>query len=643
MKRVKYIFIALLSLSFCFANAQKKELKKASKDYGQFSYVKASKDLLELANEGHKSAELYQKLGDSYYFNNKMKDATKWYGELMKINDSINPEYYYKYAKALKGIENYKESDKWMGKFYDQKPSDLRGKAFVNATNYLTIINEASDESIEIKNLDINSKFSDFGTTIHNNKLVFASSRGEGKLYKWNEQPFLNLYTAEKQSDGNYITTSLFNQDVNTKYHESSVAFTPNDSILFFTRNNYYKKEYKEDELGVNRLKLFRLRLSSENNWSKVESIHFNSNAYSVAHPTINADGTKLYFASDMAGTTGKSDIYVVSINAGGTLGTPKNLGIIVNTEGSETFPFINTEGDLYFSSDGYPGLGGLDIYVIRGFESNITGYFEIENIGKPFNSAQDDLGYYEDLETKEGFFTSNREGGKGDDDIYSFTVQECKQFVTGVVKDEDTQELLVGGVVTLFDTKGNKVATKIVGDDASYSFELECEYEYLIMAKKESYLDNDKLLTTSNKSEEQQLDLLLEPEVKAAAVGTDLFKLLGLNPIYFDYDKSFIRSDAERELAKVIKYLKEFPSVKIDVKSHTDSRGKDAYNLSLSKRRNTSTINHIVNSGSISKDRITGKGYGETQLINKCSSGVKCSKEEHQANRRSEFIVVAN
>jgi len=401
MKLYKLTLLAFFSFFVSVGYAQKSKVRKANKEYDKFAYVKTSEILLEVANEGHKSVELFRKLGNSFYFNNKMEDAAKWYGELMALNETVDPEYYYRYAQALKYNENYEESDKWMKKFYESKTDDSRGRAFMSTVNYLDKI-EKSSKNFEVKNLDLNSAVSDFGATQYKNKLIFASSRGDGKSYGWNEQPFLDLYAATKQEDGTYSNVEDYDETVNTKYHESTASFTPDDQIMFFTRNNYTKNKLKRDNKDITRLKLYRARLQDDGDWDDVESIHFNSDQYSVAHPSVNVYGTKLYFASDMPGTFGQSDLFVVDINTDGTLGDPINLGKSINTEGQETFPFINEKGDLFFSSNGYPGLGGLDVYVIRDFENKYASSapLVVENLAKPINSPQDDFGYYENLGT---------------------------------------------------------------------------------------------------------------------------------------------------------------------------------------------------------------------------------------------------
>lgn len=643
MKTIKYISIGLICLFSLVITAQERQIKKLSDDFDKFAYVKTSEVLLKVAEKGYRSVELFQKLGNSYYFLNNMEAAAKWYKELMSMTEDLDAEYFFRYAQALKGIENYDEADKWMGKFYAAKPDDFRAKKIKTREDYLAYIESVSNKKTEIENLNINSEVSDFGSAIHNGELVFASSRDKGKKYKWNEQPFLDLYSAKIIDDTNFETPKKLNEDINTKYHESSAAYTPNGKFMFFTRNNYYNKKYKKDESGINRLKLFRATINTVGEWGNISSVHFNDETYSVAHPTINAKGDKLYFASDMEGTIGRSDIFMVDINSDGTLGTPVNIGNKINTEASESFPFINSKGDLFFSSNGYPGLGGMDIYVVRDFEYHMVNNsldFEVENIGKPINSSKDDFGIYETEVSKKGFFTSNRDGGKGDDDIYAFEILECKLPLNGIVRDKDSNEIIAGANITLYDSEAKELETTVADDNGAFVFTLDCSKEYLVRVGKETYSSEEKRFSSPHINNSEIITtLFLELDEQEVKVGDDLAVTLDIPIIYFDFDKSNIRYDASLELEKVLTVLNTYPTMQLDIRSHTDSRGPRAYNEKLSDSRAKSTRSYLISKG-IAPERLTAKGYGESQLKNKCSDNVECSDEEHQLNRRSEFII---
>ncbi|WP_345006792.1 OmpA family protein [Snuella lapsa] len=644
MKKIIYIVVLVFVTSFVYA--QKGRVRAMENDYENFAYVKTSDVLLRVAEKGYKSVNLFEKLANSFYFNNKMEEAVKWYGELMALNEEVDPELYYRYAQALKYIERYEEADAWMQKFHELNTEDSRGKAFINNVDYLKIIENNTNDDIVLHNLSINSETSDFGTFQLNNQIVFASSRGNGRKYKWNEQPFLDLYSAEKEGDTTFTNVSNFDSNLNTKFHESTPTFTKDGKRVYFTRNNYYQGKYRKDDNNINRLKLFRATINDAGEWGNIKSIHFNSDEYSVAHPTLNPDGTRLYFASDMPGTIGQADLYVVDVNEDGSLGEPRNLGTEINTEGKETFPFMNDQGDLYFSSDGYPGLGGLDIYIIRDFEKLYQENNELikGNLAKPINSPQDDFGFFENLSTKQVFISSNRPNGKGDDDIYTFTIPECKQTVEGLVKDKINLELLPNSMVTLFDKQGQKIKEVVVGDDAYFNFSVDCETEYLVRAEKETYTPDEKRFTTPNKSQELKLELLLEKDEYELKVGDDLAKVLDIPIIYFDFDKYNIRYDATVELQKVLEVMTEYPTMIVDIRSHTDCRGSYKYNETLSDNRAKSTRQYLIEKG-IEPERLTAKGYGEYELVNNCGcepdNYSTCSEVEHQLNRRSEFIIV--
>lgn len=647
MKHINITFLLFVCLATSITQAQKIKVREATDDYDKYAFVKTTEILEKVAEKGYTSKDLLQKLGNAYYFSNNLEKAAKWYGELVALDSDLDPEYFWRYAQALKGVENYTESDKWMKKFNETNPEDLRSKAFLSKVDYLSSIDKVSNDNIKIKNLDFNSSLSDFGTTQYQDQLIFASNRGGGKLHKWNAQPYLDLYSATKLENGEYANPIELNTSINTKYHESTAAYTPDDVYMFFTRNNYFNKRYKEGANETNRLKLFRATKEKDGSWGNVENIHFNSDDYSVAHPSINVQGNLMYFASDMPGAIGESDIYVVEINKDGTLGEPQNLGAKINTQGRESFPYINGKGDLYYSSNGYPGLGGLDVYVVKNFEQQYLQHnysYVVENIGKPINSSQDDFGYYENLGTKEGFFSSNRDGGKGSDDIYSFEVLECKQTVAGLVKDKTTNEIIPAALVTIYDASGKTLESKTVGDDASFSFELDCNTPYLVRAEKETYIADEKRFTTPTLSQELNIELLLEIDEQEVKIGDDLAKVLGIPIIYFDFDKFNIRYDAEVELQKVLAVMNQYPNMVVDIRSHTDCRAPFNYNKTLSNNRAKSTRQYLINKG-IDANRLTAMGYGESQLVNDCAceptNESSCTEAEHQLNRRSEFIIV--
>ncbi|MDO9137151.1 MAG: OmpA family protein, partial [Lutibacter sp.] len=337
-------------------------------------------------------------------------------------------------------------------------------------------------------------------------------------------------------------------------------------------------------------------------------------------------------------GTLGKTDIFKVAVNDDGSYGTPVNLGPDINTPEKEMFPFIAGNDELYFSSEGRGGLGMLDVFMSKLTKNGVESTIRLE---EPINSDKDDLGFIINKKTGEGYFTSNRSGGKGDDDIFYFKEEKiiCNQTVIGLVKDKETGYLLPGTTVTLF--KNNiKIdsLTITVGENGRFEFPLDCESSYKIVGNKLNYLQGSlDLMTTDVNKKVHQVTLVMEPDDEFVVVGDRV--LLKLNTIYFDFDKSDIRPDAEIELKKAIEIMKKYPDIIVEFGAHCDSRGPDAYNDKLSERRAKSTVNYMTSRG-VSKERLTGKGYGERVLVNHCANGVKCSEEEHQLNRRTEFVI---
>lgn len=631
--------------------AQEGKVKKGNKEYDKFAYIDATKTYERIAEKGYKSADLFQRLGNAYYFNSNLEKAAKWYGELFSMNEEVVPEYYYRYAQSLKSIGQYAKADEMMVQFNKKSSEDLRGKIFNDKQNYMDIIKANSGRYI-IKDAGINSQYSDYGSAYSGNKLIFTSSRDTGNFaqrkHQWSNQYFTNMYSSDitPKDEKGIVEDSLsvpekFAKNINSRFHEATPVFTKDGKTMYFTRNNFNNGKKGKDANRITLLKVYKATLI-DNQWKNAEELPFNSDSYSVAHPTLSPDEKTMYFASDMPGTHGQSDLWKVKINEDGSFGTPENLGVSINTEGKESFPIFTNENELYFATDGHPGLGGLDIFMSR---MNADGSFkEPINIGAPANSPQDDFAYLIDTKTRKGFLTSNRDGGKGYDDIYKFLETRklvCEQVLSGIVTDLDTGEILPNTKVTLFDDKFNVIKEVISDDKGFYTFEVECGKSYFIRAEKDAYETKEQKITIPTLTGKTDLPIQLEKKVKPVVVGDDLAKAFGIKIIYFDLDKWNIRPDAALELEKILDVMKQYPNMKIDVRSHTDSRQTHKYNEKLSDRRAKSTMSWLVKNG-IDANRLTGKGYGETQLVNKCADGVKCSEDEHQANRRSEFIITA-
>lgn len=454
MKFSKFIIIFnVLVLQFAFA--QKSKIEEAKKYYEKQAYMKSIKTLEELIKNGNKSSEVFQSLANAYYFNGKMEKASEAYKELMNKKKSMDFEIYFRYSQALKSQEKYSESDAVMKKFVKLNPNDSRAKSYRESQDYLNRIDKAS-EDFKLKNLEINTKNSDFGVAFYENAIYFTSARGSGKKYSWNDQPFLNIYKKEDDSLG----VQEVGGDVNTKYHESSACFTKDGQTMYFTRNNYYKGRFKKNSKNEHNLKIYKATLI-EGKWRNIEPLPFNDEEYNVAHPALNKEGTKLYFSSDMPGTLGGSDIFVVPIFLDGSYGEPRNLGPKINTEGRENFPFISDSGVLYFSSDSHLGLGGLDVFEFQNIDEieRSSANSRVYNVGRPINSPRDDFGYIINEVTRVGYVASNRPGGRGDDDIYTFKRKPKRRIPLGA---ELTEYLTVKPVYFDYDKYDIRVDAEI-------------------------------------------------------------------------------------------------------------------------------------------------------------------------------------
>lgn len=620
-------------------------ISKADKEYDGYAYIDAIKTYERILEKGYKSDDLLQKLANSYYFNGDLEKSAKWYGELFVLNNEIAPEYYYRYAQSLKAIKEYDKADVMIVKFNQKNGNDLRAKLAAEQKDYLAVIKKNSGR-YTIENAGVNSKYSDYGTSFYGNKIVFTSARdtvGFGtKIDSWTGEGFTNLYEANKESNGKLSSVEHLSKKLNSKFHEATPVFTKDGKTVYFTRNNFLNGKKIKDKNKTILLKIYKATLDGDQ-WTNITELPFNSDNFSVAHPALSPDEKQLYFATDMPGTYGQSDIYKVTINDDGSFGIPQNLGNKINTEGRETFPFITSENELYFASDGHPGLGGLDVFVSKPKQNG--NYEEVLNVGEPLNSSKDDLALLIDTKTQRGYVTSNREGGQGDDDIYTFKEinkieYACEQFLTGMVTDIDTGISLIGAKVSLSDSNYKLLKVIVTDNDGKFDFgQVECDSKYYIKVEKSEYNTTEFPVIISKKSGITFVPLMLEKTIKKVTIGDDLAKVFDINVIYFDLNKSNIRPDAIIDLSKILDVMEQNPKIKIDIRSHTDSRQSHAYNEELSNNRAKATLEWLVEKG-IDKSRLTAKGYGETQLKNRCADGVECNEEDHQANRRSEFII---
>ena len=647
MRLLTFSVALLSSTSLLFAQPEK-ELEKANEMYKNFSYVDAIKIYERIAQKGFVNQEMLQSLGNAYYYNAEYKKALPWYEQLFQEGKyKVKPEYYYRYAQTLKSVGDYTQADKMMAKFVElTNANDTRAALFEENKDYQTVIKNNSGR-FQLNNASINTENSEYGTAFYGDKIVFAGATDARKakhgVSQWTGESFYDLYEAE-HFDQKLGSRKPFSSSINTQFNESTPVFTKDGNTMYFTRNNYVNRKLGSDIENTILLKILRATKDKNGNWGDIVEVPFNSDQYNVAHPALSPDEKYLYFASDMPGSFGNSDIFRVEILGDNQYGTPENLGNIINTAGRESFPYISKDNVLYYSSDGIPGLGGLDIFAVKFNADGSTS--KPVNIGMPGNSADDDFCFVFNSDSKIGFLTSNRPGGKGKDDIYSFHEDKpllfsCQKNIKGIVKDAKTKAIIANAKVILSDKVMKEVSTDQSKTDGTFTFEkVNCnDSHYYLRGEKEKYETAEVNVTVGK--DEVVYEILLNPREVAIKKGMDLAKVFEIKEIKFDYNKADIRPDAAVELTKIVEVMREYPKMKIDIRSHTDSRGADSYNLKLSDRRAKATLEWMVKQG-IERKRLTAKGYGETQLVNGCSNGVPCTDEEHQANRRSEFIIVS-
>ena len=646
MKTKLFIYLLVWSVAFSFS-----QTKVADTFFDNYAYVKASELYEQAVNDGDESIHVLTRLGDCYYNNSNSQKASIWYKRAFDKNiNEIDSEYLFKYIQTQRSLGNYNEAETWIKVFKERQRSDNRVASEITDLSIYNTLASTERVYVDIVNLDLNTAYSDFGGYEYNGRMYFASTRpnentNNKKLYTWNEQPFLDIYeTSVSETNGlkeHGPSISIAITSINTDFHESTIAITNDGKTIYFTRDNLNKRNKLDaDKKGTTHLKIYKASYNNEV-WKNIEELPFNSDDYSNGHPALSPDNTKLYFVSDRLykGMDVQTDIYVVDILDGGNdYSVPKNLGSSVNTSGREMFPFIAKDSTFYFSSDGFINLGLLDIY-----KSNILKASNEKpiNLGAPFNSGNDDFAFYVNSETETGYFSSNRDQGKGNDDIYSFSSYECAQTVSGVVRDKQNNLPVALATVELINEDGkiiNRFNTDLSG---SYSFEVACVKNYSVRASKPDYDDDVQSFTTTTLNKDvHTVDLLLDCplcEIPCEIV---------INPIYFDFDKWNIRTDSKVDLELIVDIMRNHPKMKITIESHTDRRGSFKYNDKLSQKRALSTRDYIVSRGIPIERIVSAQGFGERQLLisNEAINAMASRKEKevaHQKNRRSYFKIV--
>lgn len=480
-----------------------------------------------------------------------------------------------------------------------------------------------------VQKTNINTSASDFGPAFAENELWYSAFTDEeiSKLLAGESKDvFYNLFATPLNSEGSLTGEKNSRlEEISSGYHSGPVSYCPATKELFVTLSNFDNPEIQNKLYRKANVHLKIIVAKQVNGlWTLADELPFNDAAYSVAHPAITAGGNVLYFVSDMPGGHGGTDIYK-SVKENGVWQKPENLGSAINTSGNEMFPYVYQNEMLIFASSGIDASkDDLDLYY-----SCLSG----NNFSKPMalnelNTNADDFGLVIHKDGKVGYFTSKRDGGEGDDDIYKVLFDKGEYKLELLVRDKKSQAPIPEARISFSD--GEKMVTNGAG---VINRDLDYETKYTATSELNGYM-NESITFSTIGAEFGVIKQIIN--VEKVEVG----QKFTMENIFYDFDKWDILPESEVELDKLVKVMKDNPGWKVELGSHTDCRGSDTYNQELSQKRSESAVNYIVSRG-ISRDRIVATGYGETQLVNKCDDGVSCSEEEHQMNRRTEFTIL--
>ncbi|MCO6174178.1 OmpA family protein [Flavobacterium sp. NRK F10] len=623
MKRV--LFHILLFESF-LSMAQTNFQTELEKQYAKKNYMEVIQLYKKTIARGYRSAKMIQLLADSYYYNSFYEQAAEWYEKLLtnEPEGSLNEMVYFRYYQVLKTLKQYDKAKEYFS-LYLKTSKKYNLKIVEQDTVKLLPFSVTL-----IENLPLNTATSEYGLIEDKNTMIFTSNR-ENKQHRnkhqWTKLPYLSLYSGSTEKQ---YKSAMVKGIEKLDYNVSSPVFSKDGRTVYFTVNDLTGKDHKNEKYG---LKIVKATIDEKGNWEDIVFLPFNSNQYNCAHPALSTDEKILYFSSDMPGGYGQSDIYAVEINKG-QFGTPINLGNIINTSGRETFPAIEDNSGLYFASDGRMTFGGLDIFKAKLW--NGIEVLDVLCLPEPINSSWDDFAYYRNPNADYGYVSSNREGGKGLDDIYKFNLK-AQTGIAATLLNKISSDPLINATVALYNENFELIEKTLSDEKGIFRFKkLNLTDIYILRVEKDKYFTEELVY---NFEQGLPSEIFLEPKDLIIEQGEDVGKKLQINDIYFDLDQYNITKEAEEKLGLLLVVMEQFPDIYIDIQSHTDSRAGDEYNMQLSERRAQATKSWLVVNG-VSSDRLRAKGFGETRLLNRCSNGVNCSESEHKVNRRSEFIV---
>lgn len=645
-KAYKILLVLVVALVGLSATGQSGLRKDADELFYKFAYAKAIPEYEKLALKENHSKHAFKRLAECYLMLRDFEKALPYFDRFID-DDGIEPNYYFKYGMALKSAGKEKEAMKWFKRYKKLAKNDPRIKKYLKEGNYASVLFNSRD-SYKLEPVEFNTQFNEFGAFFHDGMLYFSSSRIDEKsdeIYDWNNEAWLDIYFVEEGNKD--AKPQKLSGEVNSKYHESSLVFSTNhknDTVIYFTRNNYFENKEgfhtKKEDLKIeslNNLKIYRAE-KIDGEWKTTRNLKMNADHYSSGHPSVNSERTYLFFASDKPGGYGGTDIYYAKIHERGGIGQVINAGPVVNTAGNEMFPFINNEGQLFFSSDGHPGFGQLDVFATVLDSVGTYQFKDVINLGKPINSEKDDFGYFAHENGIDGYISSNRDGGSGGDDIYRFKFYPSLH-VEGIVTDAINLKPLDSVKISLFDQKTKELVAETYTDaSGKYEVFIDRKRNFMIEAARITHPKKNIFFNTFKTPRAERVvnqNISLDPVL-------DVKVLAGLNKIYFDFNKYNIRPDAAEELDKVVKLMTEtYPDMIIKLESHTDPVGSHTYNDRLSENRAKSTYEYLIANGVPRHHIISYKGFGKRKLFNNCTGKQDCTPEELELNRRTEFPII--
>ena len=654
----KYSILFLLGVFFTSCHTDKLSNKKALKHFDKGEYDLTIKELLPLAQKGFQLDQTNFLLGESYRLSNRITQSLPYYQQAQAKGyvDKMLPYYM---AIAAKSIGNYDLTKNYLTEFIKSKPSRLyQIKSEIEIENLAQIPDLLKKQSpVTLQPLTGNTAKTEFDAKKIGDELIFTSS-SKPEIYKNNGLPFLGIVKAPLKNPGEIGAQSIFSSALfKENANDGTPVFTKDGNTVVFARGNTGKSKDPSPDVDL------YISKKTAANWSEPERLSISDSLAWDGSPAFSADERTLYFSSNRRGGKGGVDLYRVPIDNSGRFGRPINLGSTINTPGDELFPHVSANGKLYFSSDGHPSIGGLDLFVASRNENEIV----IEHLGLPINSIGDDFAI-SFSDSTQGYISSNRPGGKGDDDIYFFksTGSEDRWWTTAPPPVIDTLNKKIVNYfvqVKVVDPLGKpidsvKINVRKNGQtlknentnkkglieliDLAENDELifKCDKEDFITVRSSFSMEGKTIPESLLKKEMTDTTFQVIITMDRPEIGKEISKLYEINSIYYDLDKADIRPDAAEELDKIVQFLSDNPQMNLELGAHTDARASTGYNLKLSQRRAESAVKYIIRRG-IATDRIKPKGYGESQLINECSDGVECPEEMHQQNRRTEFKII--